>query len=381
MDTITESDLHDLATIGGEYCVSIYMPTQQAGREGQQDSVRLKNLVTAAEQQLIESGMRGVEAREFLAPIAVLPRQSDWEQRKSGLAIFRSQNRLAYYWLTAPLQESLAVGQRFYIRPLLPAIGPNLQFFVLAISRNQTRVLKATSRGYERIELPGLPTSMERALNLQTADRGEQVHSGMRGDLGKEAAVFHGQGGHRDSVKDEFSEYSRLVDVSLAPLFRQTPWPLILAGVDYEVAIFRRVSEYAHITEDALHGTYDYLSDQTLYEHALPIAQQYYGKKRQSAFTKYRTLVDRTLVSDDAHAIIAAACDGKIDTLLMDCSAEAFGRFDPVRKSIDVVDQRTPAFDLIDLAATQTIQHRGTVYAATRDELPVSAAMCAIFRY
>ncbi|MEX2306260.1 MAG: hypothetical protein WD738_01630 [Pirellulales bacterium] len=62
MDLLTASDLHDLVCIEADRCVSIYLPTHPTGREGQQDAVRLNNLVTAAEQQLIGRGMRGVEA-------------------------------------------------------------------------------------------------------------------------------------------------------------------------------------------------------------------------------------------------------------------------------------------------------------------------------
>ena len=77
MDVLTMSDLRNLASIESGRCVSIYMPTHPVGREGQQDAVRLKNLVAAAEQQLIERGMRGVEARELLKPVLKLPHDRD----------------------------------------------------------------------------------------------------------------------------------------------------------------------------------------------------------------------------------------------------------------------------------------------------------------
>ena len=243
MDTVTQSDVRSLVTTNGECCVSIYMPTHLLGREGVQDSVRIKNLVAAAERQLVAGGMRTGGAKEFLEPISDLPIQSDWERRKTGLAIFRSKDSMSHYHLSNPFEETLVVGRQFYVKPLLPIVSKNHQFFVLAISRNQVRLLKATSDGYERLELPGLPNNIEQGLNLQTADRGEQVHSGgIRGDLGKEAAVFHGQGGHRDTIKDEVVEYCRLINESLQPLLRQTSWPLILAGVDYELAMYREAS-------------------------------------------------------------------------------------------------------------------------------------------
>jgi hypothetical protein len=219
MNIITATDLHDLVDVDGERCVSIYMPTHPTGREGQQDSVRLKNLIRRAEEQLIKEGMRCVEARDMLNPVSELPRQIEWIRRDKGLAIFRSTNRLDCYWLKEPFEELLVVGRRFYIKPLLFAVSPNVQFFVLAISRNQVRVLKGTSHGWKKLDIPDLPTSMAEGLNLQTADRGEQVHSGMRGDFGKEAAA--GNQSPRYVVRDHsISEARRLGELLGAQIQR-----------------------------------------------------------------------------------------------------------------------------------------------------------------
>jgi hypothetical protein len=381
MNVVTMSDVRELVSIEDGRCVSIYMPTHPTGREGQQDEVRLKNLIAAAEQQLLDRGMRRVEAQELLIPISKLPHYAEWQQRKQGLAIFRSEATFAHYCLDVPVEEKLVVGRRFYVKHMLSAIGAKPEFFILSISRNKVRLLKATSQGCERLHPAGLPSSMKQGLNLQVADRGEQVHSGMRGGLGKEAGVFHGQGGHRDTMKDELVEYFQLINQSIRPVLRQASWPLILAGVEYEIAIFRQMSDYAHIAGEVLYGGFDYASDRKLYLQALPIAQRFYDADRQNAFKKYRALVDRHLASDDIEEILPAAHESKIDTLFVDRSAEIFGRFDPAKKTIDIVSERDPALDLVELATIQTIRHMGTLYAARRDELPSAVPMCAIFRY
>ncbi len=380
MDTVTMPDLRELASMKDGWCVSIYMPTYPRA-DGEQDGLRLKNLAEATERELIDRGTRSVDAREFVAPLLDLSHHAEWEQRKTGLAIFHSKEKLVHYWLSTPFDETLVVGRRFYIRPLLPALGVNPRFIVLAISRNQVRALKCEGDRYERLSLPGLPTNIEEALNLQTADRGEQVHSGMRGDLGKEAGVFHGQGGHPDTIKEESSEYFRLVDEALRPILRQTPWPVILAGVDYEVAIYRAASDDVHIAEEFLRGGFDYVADQQLYAQALPIARRIYSAERQQAFSKYRTLLDRNRTSDDTEEIISAAHEGKIDTVFVDSSTELFGGYDPEKKSIEILPKRDPMNDLVELTVTQTLQHGGAVYPTTSDEMPEGSPMCAILRY
>jgi hypothetical protein len=380
METVTEHALRDLVFAKGEQYVSIYMPTNPLGREGMQDVLRLKNLVVAAEKQLIERGMRGVTAHSFLQPILALAQHDGWNQRSGGLAVFRSDELFVSYKSAIVFKERLNVGSRFHVKQLLPAIGEPLEFFVLALSRNSVRLLQASSIGFRRLQPPGLPSCIERALNLQGADRGEQVHSGMRGDLGKESAVFHGQGGHRDTIKNEIVEYLRAIDNSIRPLLQAHAGPVILAGVEYELSMFREVSDYDHVADEQLHGAFDYVDDRALYEQALPLARRSADTKRRSAIAKYKRLTDTSEASDEIDEIVPAAYDGRIEYLLVDVRCELCGRYDPATRLLDLEIEAEPEADLVEDAVAQTIRHGGRVYAV-RDEFPNEKALRAMIRY
>ena len=49
MDILNPTDLKSLIAQQGKWCISLYMPAHGVGREQQQDSVRLKNLLAEAE--------------------------------------------------------------------------------------------------------------------------------------------------------------------------------------------------------------------------------------------------------------------------------------------------------------------------------------------
>jgi hypothetical protein len=382
MNVVTTSDLYELASAESKWCVSIYMPTHPAGREGQQDAIRLRNLVTTAEELLQMRGMRRQQAVELLKAILKLPHDpASWSKRQHGLAIFRSEKAFTNYWLATPFDEFVAVDERFQIKRLLPAINASPQFYVLAVSRNRIRLLKVSWPGMEMVHPKGLPDNIKKALNLQGADRGEQVHSGMRGDLGKEAGVFHGQGGHRDTQKEELVEYFRIINESLRPVLREKSWPLILAGVEYEMAIFREVSDDIRITEEILNGNFDYVEDKTLYTQALPLTQKFYDKQRHQAIAKYRSLADTNLTVDDVEKVVLAAFEGRVGTLLVDYRAGKFGRFDPERNRIEFVSEEDPTMDLVEMATAQAILHKGNVYGVTSDELHTAGPLWATLRY
>ena len=121
MATVTQSELRELVTHQDDGCVSLYLPTLVAGRNGLQDAIRLKNLVAAAYQQLIDKGLRSVAARELFAPLLRLPNDPiNWERRRPGLAAFRSQAMSRDYWLAEPPDETVIVDRRFHVKQLLP---------------------------------------------------------------------------------------------------------------------------------------------------------------------------------------------------------------------------------------------------------------------
>jgi hypothetical protein len=321
-------------------------------------------------------------AKKTLQPLRELSHDSERSQdRQQGLAAFCAPGVFILYRVAIPFASTVVIDERFHVKRLLPAIHANPQFYVLALSRNQVRLLKASPHGFQTIHPLHMPASIEESLNLQPADRGEQVHSAMRGDLGKEAAVFHGQGGHRDTLKEEIAEYFRLIDKSLFTVLRGRSCPLILAGVDYETTIFRDISSYKHIAKESLVGSFDFVSDRTLYEKALPLAKRDCEKMKRRALEKSRQLSQSDLAAYELEKIVPAAHRGQIDVLLVNPQAAEYGRFHPETNWVEFTRQQDPSLELLETATAQTILHRGTVYAVAPGELPSGHTLGAIFRF
>lgn len=72
MDQLDKADLQMLFEQRQDACISIYMPTHRIDPEIQQEPIRLKNLVSAAESQLAARGKRTPEIRPLLAPAQAL---------------------------------------------------------------------------------------------------------------------------------------------------------------------------------------------------------------------------------------------------------------------------------------------------------------------
>lgn len=87
--------------------------------------------------------------------------------------------------------------------------------------------------------------------------------------------------------------------------------------------------------------------------------------------------------SGDLREIVPAACNARIDTLVISSDALAWGTFDPASEQIDLRPaQRQPGDeDLINLAAMESLLSGATVRVVERADVPGVTVAAAVFRY
>ncbi len=383
MDTFGTGQLQTLIDEQTSPCVTVYLPTHPTGEQGQQDRLRLKNLLQKAEVELSENWLRPAEARELLEPAR--DRLADavfWTKRSHGLAIFLAPGSFHCYRLRPTFEELVFVNRRFHLKPLMPLLEGGDHFMVLALSQNKVQLFDASRWTIEPVDLGEVPTNLKDALNHTQTERGSQVHSAARGGEGKQGAVFHGQGGQPDTRKEELLQFFRVIDSGLQPLLREQSVPLLLAGVEYLLPLYREVSSYPHLVEKELTGNFDYVSAQEIHRQAWRLIEPTLQHSRDQAWAKYRQMAGTGKASDDLSQILPAAYQGKIETLFVDLHVRKWGLFHDQTAAVELhEDPQTGDDDLLDLAATQTLLHRGAVYPLDRGQTPQQEPAAAVFRY
>ena len=102
--------------------------------------------------------MRAPQIRQFLKPGEELLADSlFWRYQADGLAAFLSVDGLRSYLLPISFPELVVVGHRFHIKPLLPLLNNDDRFFVLALSKNNVRLIEGTRSGAAEIEVENMP--------------------------------------------------------------------------------------------------------------------------------------------------------------------------------------------------------------------------------
>ena len=77
-----------------------------------------------------------------------------------------------------------------------------------------------------------------------------------------------------------------------------------------------------------------------------------------------------------------AAYHGRVECLFVAVGRQQWGDYDPGTDQVSIHPEPQPGdFDVLDLAATQTLLQGGTVYAVEPAEVPDTALLAATFRY
>lgn len=383
MNLLSRNELHELVQTSTRDCVSIFMPTHRAGRETQQDPLRLKNLLDEAEGRLTSGGLRPPKVRELLGPVqALLTDDWFWQHQGDGLAVFVAPGLFRSYRLPFAFEELLVVANRFHLKPLLPLLSGDGRFYILALSQKAVRLLQGSRYRISEVELKDVPESLAEALRYDGLEKTLQVHTGTPGGAGERAAIFHGHSAGADEKNESLQRYFRQIVPGIESLLNEGGGPLVMAGVDYLWPIYREVNTYPHLLEEGVTGNPETLSAEDLHQRAWAIVGPYFLKARQEAVARYKQRAETEQASQDLREIVPAAHYGRVETLFVAVGRQQWGVFEPDTNTVHLHSEANPDNeDLLDTAAIQTLLKGGAVYAVEPANMPDDAPIAAIFRY
>jgi hypothetical protein len=256
MTVLSRQELRDLIEAAPGPCVSLYQPTHRAGPKIQQDPIRLKNLLREAEERLTTMGMRSPEAKDLLKPaLSLVDDGLFWRHQLEGLALFLAPGRFHLYSVPLSFDELGVVAERFHLKPLLQLFTGDGRFYILALSQNEVRLLEGWRHGVTELDFAGAPSDIEEALGAERQEKQLQFHTRAPGGAGPRAAVFHGHGLGGEQTKLRLVRFFRRVDAALNDFLREEKAPLVVAGVEYYLPIYREASTYPLLMEEGVPGS------------------------------------------------------------------------------------------------------------------------------
>ena len=373
----------DLALYQSSCCISVFLHTHKAGVEVNErnDVVNFKNALQKAEAILKERKVLTTTIENLLAPgYELLRDDAFWLQQSDGLAFFIADNYFKYIRMTFAADEYIAVEDTFYVTPLIPAMLSSEYFYLLVISKKQCRLFRADAFNIQPVHVENMPNGL--ASELGDTDVTTTFRTGGRGATG--GANFHGQGGgNNNDNKVYLANYFETADDEIwKQILHSETAPLLLAGVEYLIPVYKSVSDYTHIYDAALKGSHEHDDLNTLHQQALEIMQPYFQQRLDKALENYANRSATQLTSSVEADIISASYYSKVAQLFVAKGEHIWGQFDEMNNKITYLDEtKEGAQDLVDNAVVQTLINGGEVFLLDKEKVPGNNVLAAIFRY
>jgi hypothetical protein len=274
------------------------------------------------------------------------------------------------------------VNDRFYIKPLLTVFSGEEHFYLLVLSQKNTRLFEGNRYILRPIEIKGLPKTLSETLGYDNLEEHQQFHTRAPSRGGRRDAIFHGHGGAADVYKDNILRFFQIVDRALCDSLGNKELPLVLAGAEPLLPIYRRASHYPSLVDKGIPVNPDELDDENLHALAWKAVEPHFLQSRKKALAAFEELSSTDRVSADLKDIVPAAHYGRVGVLFVARNAQRWGNFNPKENGVIFEESPNPAnSDMLDLAAVRTLLNGGTVYVMEPERLPAPGPVAAIYRY
>lgn len=346
-------------------CISIFLPTDPLGRETQRDHILFKNLLKQARELLAEQKISPDQSAAILKPAYNLFEDTlFWSRQGRGLAVFIAHGFFRYFRMPVNFSPQLKLSDRFPIKPFLPLMMSNNKYYLLSLSHNQAKVFHGSRFGLNEIDVRTIPKSIHDSLKYEIFEEQVHYHAATAGNMHGGSAIFHGQGsGTDDDRKNELFMYFEKIDSGLSVMLAMEKAPLVLAGVEYLLDIYRKANKYSYLASEHIPGNPEQMRMEDMHEKARKILEPYFNKSLEEVVARYLHLTGTAspLALNNSDDIEKAAAEGRVDVLF--------------------VDTKTDDTDKIEHSIVNTLVNKGNIYAIENEKMPCRMPAAAILRY
>lgn len=277
--------------------VSVLAPTHRTAPANKQDPIKVKNLVRKAIDRLHgEFSKREVAA--VVSNLQQLVKDIDWQHTLDGLALFASQKQSLAVNLPFRVKPRAMIDETFATRDLVYAYNRAVPYRVLVLSHT-TQLYDAWTTVLEE----------HRAKPFPMTHRGPGGASKLPG----------GEGINRSAVRDDASrQFFRSVDDAFGVVQKNKPLPLVVVGVERNLAFFQEVTRHAADIANLIAGNHDKTSPSDLGKLVWPLFDSGATVRRTEALVQLDSAVGANRHASGIDQVWRAAAGAKCKTLLVE---------------------------------------------------------------
>jgi Bacterial archaeo-eukaryotic release factor family 3 len=360
-------------------CITVLLPSYRPGAQAKSMAALLKTNLQEAARQLAVGKISDSDSAELLDPVRQLTQDEQFLAGSHwGRAIYRSPGTLRQIELVGTVRQTLTIGARFQVRPILAELHLPAEFYLLKLTQKRVDLLRCSHFRTEPVELPkGTPRTLDEALAFKQPDHDLENRSTAGASVGGMRGVRFGTGSGRETQQTYLADFYKAVDRSIRTLLNGRKAPLVLTGVDEDATLYRSVNTYQNLLAGNVAGD-SASSDEEVYQSAHRIVLADNVEKSAAALAQARERMSPARFSVHLEAILHAAVEGRVDRIYIDEAAQRVGIFTDAQPA---VHSHWGEEDLLNLAAVETLRNSGSAFPLPNSRMPDGTAVAAVFRY
>lgn len=287
--------IFELGEITSDACVTISFNTHRTHPENGQDRVVLKNLLSQAQDLIVEL-YSGVDTEQLLKRLSRISDKIDIEHNLESLNIFLSNETQDIVKTTWPVpQNSVYISDRFALRPLIDADSRSKEYLVMLLSQGGTSLYEAMNDGisFEIInkdfpfpESPFIIGDKDKASDAKKIDR-------------------------------MVREYLNIVDKALLEVHKSTGLECVVICDDDNYSKLMQVSDKPEMYLGYAPVDYSKCQPHEIAIQSWELVQDVQSARKEDLVEEIDSAVSAGRVVTDLQEIFQAALDGRADLLLV----------------------------------------------------------------
>jgi hypothetical protein len=272
--------------------------------------------------------------------------------------------------------------------PLLPLLGEDAPFVVLALSPRRARVFRGCRMDLRECEDVPIPRQGVAEIDAEAAiANGQQTSPAARNDVpgaGDIAGKHVSTPAPEELRRAQLAEYLRRVAVGFNRWLAGCKAPVVLVAQPEIRSGFKMTGPFAGRAVLELDMNPDTLDEGELHRRAYELVRPQIEKECAAQLDHFRSLFNdgSAKSTDKVEGIVKAARFGHVDVLLARRGARLWGRYDQEKDRVLVHGEPAEEDeDLLDLAAKDVLRHGGRVFLVGENALRQGQSAGAILRF
>ncbi len=307
-DKLQGEDLLALLNEKGNICISVIVPAHRLSPERRVDKLEVIRAIEKAG-QLLQYKYSEKETEPLIKTMDELYKTIDFTHNLDGLGLYVSPNIKLLVQFPFPVEEKVMAGSNFEIRDLLYKINYAIPYYVLVLTEQGGHLFEGRWNNLFEIKDNNFPVEYEDEFVYS-----KPAHSA------KYAGYSHVKGFEKDKSELEairFRDFFRKAD-KLLDNYLINDTPLLLTGVEKELALFDSVTSHAKNIADKITGSYNYSNEKQLADIAWPVIYLYLKKERAILVKEFAEKIGEGLGITGIQDIWRATQEGKAFKLLVE---------------------------------------------------------------